>query len=172
VRLAPPVGELARRPQGGETESGTQAQLSERASCVSILPPAGRMGQRGLLSAVFAKETRSFLCFFCMTCMLCMICMVLYTLHGLNVLHDLHGLHDSPGKTASCKPCTAEKSCKSCISCSGAGRQKSKAPRFPHREGAGFACVTAGGRKRGRRPAPPGCGSRSRSCTRCRSGSG
>ena len=53
------------------------------------------MGQRGLLSAVFGKETRSFL-HFCMTCMICMVCMVLYTLHGLNVLHDLHGLHDSP----------------------------------------------------------------------------
>ncbi len=61
VRLAPPAGELARRPQGGETERGTQAQLTERASYASILPPAGRMGQRGLLSAVFGKETHSFL---------------------------------------------------------------------------------------------------------------
>src|SRR5699024_7181843 len=30
-------------------------------SYAPILPPAGRMGQRGLLSAVFGKETRSFL---------------------------------------------------------------------------------------------------------------
>ena len=91
-------------------EGNRQAQLTERISYAPILPPAGRMGQRGLLSAVFGKETRSFL-HFCMTCMVCMVCMVFipcidwnvlhdlhdfYTLHGLNVLHDLHGLHDSP----------------------------------------------------------------------------
>ena len=109
--LPPPVGEVAQDAQADcDGEGNRQAQLTERISYAPILPPAGRMGQRGLLSAVFEKETRSFL-HFCMTCMVCMICMVFYTLyglnvlhglhdfyilHGLNVLHDLHGLHDSP----------------------------------------------------------------------------
>ena len=89
--LPPPVGEVAQDAQADcDGEGNRQAQLTERASYVSILPPAGRMGQRGLLSAVFGKETHSFL-HFCMTCMVCMVCMVLYTLYGLNVLHGLHG---------------------------------------------------------------------------------
>ena len=94
--MPPPVGEVAQDAQADcDGEGNRPAQLTERISYASILPPAGRMGQRGLLSAVFGKETRSFL-YFCMTCMVCMVCMVFYTLYGLNVLHDLHGLHDSP----------------------------------------------------------------------------
>src|SRR5699024_4491546 len=39
VRLAPPVGELARRPQGGETERGAQARrvlTTPRPVCIII----------------------------------------------------------------------------------------------------------------------------------------
>ena len=60
--LPPPVGEVAQDAQADcDGEGNRQAQLTERASYAPILPPAGRMGQRGLLSAVFGKETRSFL---------------------------------------------------------------------------------------------------------------
>ena len=60
--MPPPVGEVAQDAQADcDGEGNRQAQLTERISYAPILPPAGRMGQRGLLSAVFGKETRSFL---------------------------------------------------------------------------------------------------------------